>query len=95
MNRAILLPLVLLLLCLGLCTAGCSEAGEEPWYTPAPTPEMTIPFTPLPTCPTLTAGAVPDEGFGKRVRLLPGSACFPPLPPDQGFGGYREKGTGL
>jgi hypothetical protein len=74
MNRTLLLPLLLLLLCLCLCAAGCSEAGEEPWYTPAPTPEMTIAYTPLPTCPTLTAEVNPKEGTGNEMTILPAVA---------------------
>ncbi len=55
MNRALRLVLLIVLLCLGSSAAGCTDAGDEPWYTPAPTPAMTITHTPLPTCPTLSA----------------------------------------
>jgi hypothetical protein len=57
MNRALRLFLLIVLLCLGSSAAGCTDAGDEPWYTPAPTPVMTITHTPLPTCPTLSSEA--------------------------------------
>ncbi len=60
MNRVLRLFLLILLFCLGSSAAGCTDEGDEPWYTPAPTPVMTITHTPLPTCPTLLAVAGPQ-----------------------------------
>ncbi len=60
MNRALRLFLLIVLFFLGSSAAGCTDAGDEPWYTPAPTPVMTITHTPLPTCPTLSAEAGPQ-----------------------------------
>ena len=71
MNRAVSLSLLVLLLSLLPFVAGCTDSGNEAWYTPAPTPVMTIPYTPVPSCPTITAAAQ-GENYGNDT---------PPLPP--------------
>ena len=70
MNRAASLSLLELLLALLPFAAGCADGGDGAWYTPAPTPVMTITYTPVPSCPTITAGAQ-GEAFGNDSPTLP------------------------
>ena len=71
MNRAAALSLLVLLLSLLPFAAGCADSGDEAWYTPAPTPVMTIPYTPVPSCPTLTAEAAQTETSVNNTPTLP------------------------
>ena len=70
MNRATSLSLLVLLLVLLPFAGGCADGGDLAWYTPSPTPVMTITYTPVPSCPTITAGEQ-GEAFGNDTPTLP------------------------
>jgi len=78
MNRTVLLSLLLLLLFLGPCAAGCSEAGDESWYTPAPTPVMTIPHTPPPTSSPLPGEEMLEGVAGNTTAVFSAAAGLLP-----------------